>query len=79
MENLLKTAHLPSAQMDVFAFLLQAVADHLMWPSFSTEDDKEVFNGLVRKNKEIQGRGYRFSGYKSSLRRFAIALFIDIR
>jgi hypothetical protein len=58
MENLLKTARLPSAQMDVFAFLLQAVADHLMSPSLSTDDDKKVFNGLLGKNKEIQGRGY---------------------
>ena len=58
MENLLKTARLPSAQMDVFSLLLQAVADHLMSPIYSSDDDKKVFNRLIGKNKEIQGRAY---------------------
>jgi hypothetical protein len=58
MENLLKTVRLPSAQMDVFALLLQAVADHLMSPNLSTDDDRKVFNGLLGKNKQIQGRAY---------------------
>jgi len=58
MENLLKTARLPSAQMDVFSLLLQAVADHLMSPEVSTDEDKRVFSGLLGKNKQIQGRAY---------------------
>lgn len=58
MEHLLKTTRLPSAQMDVFSLMLQAVADHLMSPNFSTDADKQVFNGLLGKNKQIQGRGY---------------------
>jgi hypothetical protein len=58
MENILKTVRLPSAQMDYFSLLIQAVADHLMSPNSSSTEDVGVFRELLGKSKSIQGRAY---------------------
>lgn len=58
MENILKTVRLPSAQMDYFSLLIQAVADHLMSPTSSSSEDLVVFRELLGKSKAIQGRAY---------------------
>lgn len=58
MENVLKTVRLPSAQMDYFSLLIQAVADHLMSPNSSSTEDVHVFRELLGKSKSIQGRAY---------------------
>jgi len=56
VSGILKTVRLPSAQMDVFSFLLQLVADHLL-SSDSSEDDKTRFRELLERSKDIQGLG----------------------
>jgi hypothetical protein len=58
MENVLKTVRLPSAQMDYFSLLIQAVADHLMSPNSSSTEDVNVFRELLGKSKSIQGCAY---------------------
>jgi hypothetical protein len=57
MKAILKTVRLPSAQMDVFAFLLQLVADHLLSRD-SSDDDKTSFCELVRDSKRMQGAAF---------------------
>jgi hypothetical protein len=54
--GILKTVRLPSAQMDVFSFLLQLVADHLL-SNDSSDDDKTRFRQLLERSKVIQGLG----------------------
>ncbi len=56
VEGILKSVRLPSAQMDVFSFLLQLVADHLLSPD-SGVDDKTRFRELLERSKFIQGLG----------------------
>ena len=56
VDGILKTVRLPSAQMDVFSFLLQLVADHLLSRD-SSEDDKTRFRELLERSKFIQGLG----------------------
>jgi hypothetical protein len=56
VSGILKTVRLPSAQMDVFSFLLQLVADHLL-SGDSSEDDKMRFHELLERSKFIQGLG----------------------
>jgi hypothetical protein len=58
MKNVLKTVRLPSAQMDYFSLLIQAMADHLISPTYSTAADIETFRELLQKNKAIHGRAY---------------------
>jgi hypothetical protein len=58
MNNVLKTVRLPSAQMDYFSLLIQAIADHLMSPTYSTEAEIQTFQQLLEKNKSIHGRAY---------------------
>lgn len=58
MENVLKNVRLPSAQMDYFSLLIQAVADHLMSPDSSSTEDLDAFRQLIGKSKSIQGRAY---------------------
>jgi hypothetical protein len=58
MKDVLKTVRLPSAQMDYFSLLIQAVADHLMSPNSSSTEDVDVFRELLVKSKSIQGRAY---------------------
>jgi hypothetical protein len=58
MENVLKTVRLPSAQMDYFSLLIQAVADHLISPHSSSTEDIDAFRELLGKSKSIQGRAY---------------------
>lgn len=58
MENVLKTVRLPSAQMDYFSLLIQAVADHLMSPNSSSTEDVNSFQALLGKSKSFQGRAY---------------------
>ncbi len=56
VSGILKTVRLPSAQMDVFSFLLQLVADHLLSVD-SSDDDKTRFRELLERCKFIQGLG----------------------
>jgi hypothetical protein len=56
VSGILKTVRLPSAQMDVFSFLLQLVADHLLSQD-SSDDDKTRFRELLERSKVIQGLG----------------------
>ncbi len=56
VNGILKTVRLPSAQMDVFSFLLQIVADHLL-SGDSSDDDKMRFRELLERSKFIQGLG----------------------
>jgi len=56
VKGILKTVRLPSAQMDVFSFLLQLVADHLL-STDSGDDDKTRFRELLDRSKFIQGLG----------------------
>jgi hypothetical protein len=56
VSGILKTVRLPSAQMDVFSFLLQLVADHLL-SGDSSDDDKTRFRELLERSKVIQGLG----------------------
>jgi hypothetical protein len=58
MENVLKTVRLPSAQMDYFSLLIQAVADHLMSPNSSSTEDVDAFRELLGTSKSIQGCAY---------------------
>ena len=58
MKYVLRTVRLPSAQMDYFSLLVQTVADHLMSPNYSSDEDVSTFRELLTKNKEIQGRAY---------------------
>jgi hypothetical protein len=56
INGILKTVRLPSAQMDVFSFFLQLVADHLLSKD-SSGDDRVRFLELLDKSKFIQGVG----------------------
>jgi hypothetical protein len=56
VSGILKTVRLPSAQMDVFSFFLQLVADHLLSKDSST-DDRTRFLELLDRSKLIQGVG----------------------
>jgi hypothetical protein len=57
MKAILKTVRLPSAQMDVFSFMLQLVADHLLSRD-SSDDDKSFFYELVQDSKRMQGAAF---------------------
>jgi hypothetical protein len=59
MNNVLKTVRLPSAQMDYYSVLIQAIADHLISQSHSTTENIATFRDLLAKNKSIQGRAYQ--------------------
>ena len=60
MKGILKNVRLPTAQMDIFSFFLQVVADHLLSKS-SGEDEKRDFGALLDKSKSIQGAGSEIS------------------
>lgn len=52
-----KTIRVPTAQMDVFAFLMQMTADHLL-SSKSTAEELATFNDLRESNKKMKGAAY---------------------
>lgn len=56
--NLLATVRLPCAQMDMFAFILQICADHLIAKSAQREV-KVAFNELVITSTNIKGAAHR--------------------
>lgn len=56
MRTVLKTVRLPTAQMDVFSFFLQLIADHLIG-SKSSETELDEFARLIEKDKNLQGAG----------------------
>jgi hypothetical protein len=62
--GVLKTVRLPSAQMDVFSFLLQLCADHLLFKD-SGREEKDGFNALLDKSGFLRGAGYQAERLRS--------------
>lgn len=56
IRGILGTVRVPSAQMDVFSFLLQLFADHLLSFQSGTQE-KARFNDLLNKNSFLRGAG----------------------
>jgi len=56
VDGVLRTVRLPSAQMDVFSYFLQVVADHMLG-AMSGEDEKLRFSEMLDRSKTIQGAG----------------------
>lgn len=54
MAGVLHGVRLPSAQMDFFAFIVQLVADHLMWEQ-SGEEERKGFNELLKLDQGVKG------------------------
>lgn len=58
LQGLLGTVRTPSAQMDVFAVLIQICADHLLWKDSSTEV-KEAFGSVRTACNFLIGAAHR--------------------
>ena len=58
ISGILKTARLPTAQMDLFSTILQLFADHLLYAG-SSVDERRAFNRLLDKNRFCQGAAHR--------------------
>ncbi|HEX4133898.1 MAG TPA: hypothetical protein VHY84_04680 [Bryobacteraceae bacterium] len=58
IEGVLETVRLPSAQMDIFSFVLQLYADHLLFKD-SGPEVRRAFNELLTGNIFLQGAGFQ--------------------
>lgn len=56
VKGILKTVRLPTAQMDFFSFVLQIVADHLIYHA-SDAEQQAAFGSLLNKSRFLQGAG----------------------
>lgn len=57
VEGIFKTVRIPTAQMDLFALLMQLAADHLM-SERSSQEDRNTFKELGDSNRKMKGAGY---------------------
>lgn len=56
VKDVLRTAHLPSGQMDFFTFLVQIAADHLISHD-SGKEDRAAFDALRQQTTAFKGVG----------------------
>lgn len=54
MAGILHGVRVPTAQIDFFAFIVQLVADHLMWER-SGEEERKGFNELLKLGRVVKG------------------------
>lgn len=58
VKGILKTVRLPTAQMDIFATIVQLMADHLLY-SGSGGEERKAFNDVLVKSNFCKGAGHR--------------------
>ncbi|MBY0265927.1 MAG: hypothetical protein K2W84_05905 [Burkholderiales bacterium] len=64
LRNVLGSARVPSAQLDLFSLMIHIFADRMIWQD-STDEEKGAFTRLISFNKNIQGAGHRFAQFEN--------------
>lgn len=66
LTNVLASARVPSAQLDVFSLMLHIFADRLIWRD-SNEEEKGAFSALLSLNSSVQGAGHHFPRFRNGV------------
>jgi hypothetical protein len=60
LQHILTTARIPTSQQDIFSFLLQLVADHLLGERSNAGPEQiDAFRTLLTRGRDLVGAGHR--------------------
>jgi hypothetical protein len=66
LTNVLTSARVPSAQLDVFSLMLHIFADRLIWRD-SNDEERGAFSALLSLSSSVQGAGHYFPRFRNGV------------